>query len=157
MYCAYPTPNLFPALMRVLFRIFSVRGDTSPEWKQRRPVQLGVGGPLLSVVVNDDVVDGVIGGGDKGVVGESGHRNRGLGDGSVMGIGYEMGGTALLGLEPTTCCEADRMRCFRATTGLENPSLLLLLLELLPPVGRGESGVPGIEWGVGEGMELSSW
>lgn len=135
-----PTPNLFPALMRVLFRIFSVRGDTSPEWKHRSPVQLGVGGPLLSVVVNDDVVDGVIGGGDKGVVGESGHRNLGLGDGSLMG--YEMGGTALLGLDPATCWEADRMRCFRAKTGLENPSRPLP--ELLP-VSRGESGVPGVE------------
>jgi hypothetical protein len=84
-------------LIRILFRIFSVRGDKSPEWKQRSPVQFGVGGPLLSVVVNDDVVDGVIGGGDKGVVGDSGHRNLGLGN-SVALKGYDIGGTALLGL-----------------------------------------------------------
>lgn len=108
-------------------------------------MQVGVGGPLLSVVVIDDAVDGVIGGGDKGVVGESGHRNRGLGSSVVM-KGREIGGTALLGLwaerpDPTTCCEADRMKCFNATTGLDNPRRLL---PVLPPVSGGDRGVPGV-------------
>lgn len=108
-------------------------------------MQFGVGGPLLSVVVSDDAVDGVIGGGDRGVVGESGHRNLGLGN-SVVVMGREMGGRGLLGLwaerpDPTTCCEADRMKCFKATTGLDNPKRLL---PVLPPVNGGDRGVAGV-------------
>jgi hypothetical protein len=125
-------------------------------------VQFGVGGPLLSVVVNEDAVDGVIGGGDKGVVGDNGHRNLGLGS-SLIGKGCEMTGTALLGLwterpDPTTCCEADRMRCFRATTGLDSPRRLL---PLLPPVSGGDRGVAGVRGVLGVEEEtvlvLSSW
>lgn len=97
--------------------------------------------PLLSVVVNEDVVDGVIGGGDDGNAGESGHRNRGLDAGSVQGYDDDDDAgepPALRGL-PTTCCDAERMRCFR----LEKASRAGLLL---PPVrGGGESGVPGVE------------
>lgn len=124
-------------------------------------MQFGVGGPLLSVVVSDEAVDGVIGGGDRGVVGDSGHRNRGLGS-SLAAKGCEMRGTALLGLwterpDPTTCCEADRMRCFRATTGLDRPRRL----PVLPPVSGGDRGVAGVRGvlGVEEEMVfvLSSW
>lgn len=114
--------------------------------------------PVLSVVVNDDVVDGVIGGGEDGNAGESGHRNLGLDAGSVEGYD-DAGGPALRGL-PTTCCEADRMRCFR----LENASRAGLPALLLPPVrGGGESGVPGVEQECCCGEEeeemgeLSSW
>lgn len=114
-------------------------------------MQHGVGGPLLSVVVNDEAVDGVIGGGDKGVVGDSGHRNRGLGS-SLAAKGCEIG-LWTERLEPTTCCEADRMRCFSATTGLDKPRRLL-------PVSRGDRGVAGVRGvlGVEEAVVvLSSW
>lgn len=118
---------------------------------------------MLSVVVSDEAVDGVMGGGDKGVVGDSGHRNRGLGS-SLAAKGCEMSGTALLGLwterpDPTTCCEADRMRCFRATTGLDKPRRL----PVLPPE-KGDRGVAGVRGvlGVEEAVivfvfVLSSW
>jgi hypothetical protein len=67
-----------------------------------------------------DMVEGVIGGGVMGRVGESGHRNQGRGDsrdapGNVGDIGPGVAGTESLARKEA---EAEWTNCFRAETGL---------------------------------------
>jgi hypothetical protein len=74
---------------------------------------------LLSVDVAKDMVEGVIGGGDMGIVGDSGHRNLGRGDSSAtLGKAGDDGPLAKLSLDRNGA-EAECMNCLKAVTGLE--------------------------------------
>ena len=87
---------------------------------------------IVSVVVVEDAVHGVMGGGDRGVAGDRGHLSLGLDVSSVGGACLGEGIPKRSGVGPSY--EApDRTSCLKAVTGpLENAN-------------RGERGVFGLD------------
>jgi hypothetical protein len=75
----YPRANFFSVLANIEFSIFSDLGLSSLVWMSRipKPDDAVIMELMVSVVV-DEAVQGVMGGGDRGVEGDRGHFNRGL-------------------------------------------------------------------------------
>lgn len=102
-------------------------------------------------MATDDGVHGVMGGGDKGVEGERGHRDLGPGESRVV---VPSDDTALLGLMDCAgsefCRDAVRTSCFKAVTGL---------VEKLNLLAGGEAGVLGVDrpGDASGGITLGSW
>jgi hypothetical protein len=78
-FVTYPRANFFSVLVNMALRIFSDLGLSSFVWMSRipKPDDAFIMELIVSVVV-DEAVQGVMGGGDKGVEGDRGHLNRGL-------------------------------------------------------------------------------
>ena len=69
----YPVPKAFSARIRVSRSVFFAPEDRSHACMRRRPNELAGIELVVSVVVVDDAVQGVMGGGDSGVAGDIGH------------------------------------------------------------------------------------
>lgn len=104
-----------------------------------------VDGPMLvvSVVVDDAVVHGVMGGGLRGVVGESGHRILELGESMAAGVNVGEGTGPLFWNSSERVgarlrYEPARTSCLNAATGDE-------VAKANRPAARGELGVTGVD------------
>lgn len=102
-------------------RAFSALGVSPLAWISRIPKWLAEK-EVVVLVVYEDAVQGVMGGGDRGVLGDNGHLILGLGDSSGAGTNLGDGQVVLPDrstdlLDDKDWCEPGRINCFKAVTG----------------------------------------